>query len=237
MNRERLVNGLKIMGIPVDDDAVLRFERFHALLDEANAHMDLTAVLEEDERIDRHDLDSVTVLSKIPIPKGASVIDVGTGAGFPGIPILILRPDLKMVFMDAQQKRIAFLQSALEELGLSAEVVHSRAEDAGQGTLRERFDFAVSRAVAPMPVLEEYMLPLIKVGGLGIAWKGPKAQEEMDAARRAAFLLGGKIESVLEAPVPLREEWNHILIATRKSGKTPKGYPRKAGTPAKKPLG
>ena len=238
MNRERLARGLAAMGVAADETALARFEAFHALLDEANARMDLTAVLEEDERVDRHDLDSVTPLPLGLLPEGARVVDVGTGAGFPGMPLLILRPDLRMTFLDALAKRVGFLEDALARLGLSAETLHARAEDAARMPAhRETYDAAVSRAVAAMPVLQELTLPFVRPGGVAVAWKGPGVLEEMTAARRAAFLLGGAMREPVPAPVPGRPEWNHLLIVTDKRKKTPSLYPRRAGTPAKKPLG
>ena len=237
MNRERLITGLEMMGVSYDQTAIERFEAFHAILDEYNQKMDLTAVLDEDERIDRHDLDSAAPLAKGLLVPGMKVIDVGTGAGFPGMPLLILRPDLEMTFLDALNKRILFLQDALSRLGLKATTLHARAEDAARmADHRERYDAAVSRAVASAAVLQELTLPFVKTGGTAIAWKGPGVQDELVAAKRAAFVLGGAVREVLPAPVPRREDWAHCLLVTDKTGKTPKTYPRKAGTPNKKPL-
>ena len=237
MNKERLTSGLDVLGIDYDQTAIERFEAFHAILDEYNQKMDLTAVLDEDERIDRHDLDSAAPLAKGLLLPGAKVIDVGTGAGFPGMPLLILRPDLEMTFLDALNKRILFLQDALQRLGLKAQTLHARAEDAARmPDHREMYDAAVSRAVASASVLQELTLPFVKTGGLAIAWKGPGVQEEMTAAKRAAFVLGGTVRGVVPAPVPRRDDWAHCLLITDKTGKTPKTYPRKAGTPNKKPL-
>ena len=237
MNKERLTSGLDALGIGYDQTAIERFEAFHAILDEYNQKMDLTAVLDEDERIDRHDLDSAAPLAKGLLLPQAKVIDVGTGAGFPGMPLLILRPDLQMTFLDALNKRILFLQDALQRLGLKAETLHARAEDAARMPQhREQYDAAVSRAVASASVLQELTLPFVKQGGLAIAWKGPGVQEEMTAAKRAAFVLGGAVRGVMPAPVPRRDDWAHCLLITDKTGKTPKAYPRKAGTPNKKPL-
>ena len=237
MNRERLMTGLDMMGVAYDQTALERFEAFHAILDEYNQKMDLTAVLDEDERIDRHDLDSAAPLAKGLLAPQAKVIDVGTGAGFPGMPLLILRPDLEMTFLDALNKRILFLQDALSRLGLRAQTLHARAEDAAKmAAHREMYDAAVSRAVASAAVLQELTLPFVKTGGLAIAWKGPGIQDEMVAAKRAAFVLGGTVRGVVDAPVPRRDDWAHCLLLTDKTGKTPKAYPRKAGTPSKKPL-
>lgn len=238
MNRDRLISGLAMMGIEADQTAIERFEAFHAILDEYNTKMDLTAVLDEDERVDRHDLDSAAPLAQGLLLPGAKVIDVGTGAGFPGMPLLILRPDLRMTFLDALQKRVRFLQDALCRLGLEAQTLHARAEDAARLEVhRECYDVAVSRAVAGAAALQELTLPFVRPGGLSIAWKGPGVSQELTAARRAAFVLGGEVRGVAEAPVPRREDWQHVLLITDKTGKTPKAYPRKAGTPGKRPLG
>lgn len=237
MNRERLVNGLTQMGVSFDQRAIERFEAFHSILDEYNAKMDLTAVLDEDERVDRHDLDSAAPLAQGLLMQEARVIDVGTGAGFPGMPLLILRPDLRMTFLDALNKRILFLNDALARLDLKAETLHARAEDAARlPAHREAYDAAVSRAVAGTATLQELMLPFVRTGGLAIAWKGPGVAQELVSARRAAFVLGGTVRGVTSAPIPGREDWQHVLLLTDKTGKTPKAYPRKAGTPGKRPL-
>ena len=237
MNKERLIAGLETMGVGFDMTAIERFEAFHAILDEYNKKMDLTAVLDEDERIDRHDLDSAAPLAQGLLAPEAKVIDVGTGAGFPGMPLLILRPDLNMTFLDALNKRIVFIEDALSRLGLKAQTLHARAEDAARVPAhREMYDAAVSRAVASAAVLEELTLPFVKTGGAAIAWKGPGVQDELTAARRAAFVLGGTVRGVTPAPVPGRDDWAHCLLITDKTGKTPKTYPRQAGTPNKKPL-
>lgn len=237
MNRERLVNGLTQMGVSFDQRAIERFEAFHAILDEYNAKMDLTAVLDEDERVDRHDLDSAAPLAQGLLMQEARVMDVGTGAGFPGMPLLILRPDLHMTFLDALNKRILFLNDALARLDLKAETLHARAEDAARlPAHREAYDAAVSRAVAGTATLQELMLPFVRTGGLAIAWKGPGVAQELVSAKRAAFVLGGTVRGVTSAPIPGREDWQHVLLLTDKTGKTPKAYPRKAGMPGKKPL-
>ena len=238
MNKERLKTGLEMMGVAADETALDRFEAFHAILDEYNARMDLTAVLDEDERVDRHDLDSAAPLAHGLLAQGAKIIDVGTGAGFPGMPLLILRPDLQITFLDALNKRILFLEDALKRLGLTAATLHARAEDAAKmAAHREQYDAAVSRAVANAATLEELTLPFVKKGGVAIAWKGPSVADELTAARRAAFLLGGTVRGTVDALIPGRDDWAHVLLLTDKTGTTPKAYPRKAGTPGKKPLG
>lgn len=235
--RERLQAGLERLGVAADGVTLDRLARYHALLTEWNARIDLTAVLEPEEMVDRHYLDSAAPLALGLIPQGARVIDVGTGAGLPGIPLCILRPDLRVTLLDAQRKRVTFLQAAIEALDLPAQAVHMRAEDAARDEARrEAYDVAVSRAVAATPTLLELTLPFVRVGGRAIAWKGPGLQAELDQARRAAHLLGGALEGVLDAPVPGRD-WQHVLLVCAKRQKTARQYPRRAGLPGKNPLG
>jgi len=226
------------MGIELDGGQRERFVAFDALLAEANAAIDLTAVLDPLEAVDRHYLDSLTALRRPGwIPQGARIVDVGAGAGFPGIPLLIARPDIEAVLLDAQRKRVDFLRRAIEALGLRAQAIHARAEDAAhRAGHRERYDVAVARAVAGLPALLELTLPLVRVGGRALAWKGPAVLEEFESASRAARLLGGSLRAPEPAPVPGRD-WNHLLIAAEKEAKTVRQYPRKAGAPARKPLG
>ena len=235
MNKERLKNGLEKMGIAADETALDRFEAFHAILDEYNARMDLTAVLDEDERVDRHDLDSAAPLAHGLLMPGAKVIDVGTGAGFPGMPLAIARPDLKVTLLDSQRKRCDFLSAVCDELKLpNVTVLHARAEDGARGALREQMDVAVARAVAPLNVLAEYLLPYVRVGGRMLCWKGPAVREEMAAGERACKMLGGQAEGLYRLPIEGREHYVHSAI---KISATARRYPRKSGTPSKDPLG
>lgn len=234
---ERLQAGLERLGVAADGVTLDRLARYHALLTEWNARIDLTAVLDPEEMVDRHYLDSAAPLALGLIPQGARVIDVGTGAGLPGIPLCILRPDLRVTLLDAQRKRVTFLQAAIEALDLPAQAVHMRAEDAARDEAhREAYDVSVSRAVAATPTLLELTLPFVRVGGRAIAWKGPGLQAELEQARRAAHLLGGALEGVLDAPVPGRD-WQHVLLVCAKRQKTARQYPRRAGLPGKNPLG
>ena len=234
---ELLRAGFAALGLPLDETALTRFETYYELLEERSKVMNLTAIHGETDVAQLHFLDSAALLTVEPLA-GKSVIDVGTGAGFPGMPLLILRPDLQITFLDALNKRILFLEDALARLGLKAETLHARAEDAAQmAAHREQYDAAVSRAVANAATLEELTLPFVQKGGVAIAWKGPGVAEEMTAARRAAFLLGGTVRGTVDAPIPGRDDWAHVLLLTDKTGTTPKAYPRKAGTPGKKPLG
>ncbi len=233
-----LLAGCRTMGVALTTAQQQQFARFDALLEEANARFDLTAVMEPVERIDRHVLDSLTPLrDPALIPPGAHIIDVGTGAGFPGIPLAIARPDCTVTLLDAQQKRVGFLRETVEALGLRAQAIHARAEDAARlPDHRQRYDVAVSRAVAALPVLLELTFPFVRVGGHILAWKGPAVAEELPQSVRAAALLGGKLAEPIPAPVPGRD-WQHVLIMGAKVRETARQYPRKAGEPGRKPLG
>ena len=213
-----------------DELALDRFETYCRLLVEWNEKMNLTAITDLREVAQKHFADS---LAALPYLKGGMrVIDVGTGAGFPGVPLLIMEPRLQLTLADSLQKRLTFLDVLLKELGLQAALVHGRAEDLGQNKLyREEYDAALSRAVANLPVLLELTTPFVKVGGTAIAYKGDGA-EEVKNAKTAAFLLHVQLRQVdLVSDLGKR-----CLIFADKKAPTPKTYPRKAGTPNKKPL-
>lgn len=217
---------------PLPEGAKGRFDAFDACLREANARIDLTAVRGGEEALYRHYLDSLTALPLLPA--GARVIDVGTGAGFPGVPLLLARPDLDMTLLDALKKRADFLAEAARRVPFAANIVHARAEDHAR-VHREAYDIAVSRAVASLPVLLEWLLPLVRVGGSCILWKGPEATGQLDDAERVAALLGGGNLQLLPAPVPDRD-WQHVLITVKKVEKTAPRFPRRAGMALKRPL-
>ena len=213
-----------------DERALDRFELYQRLLLEWNEKMNLTAITDPVEVARKHFADSLAALPYLQ--PGAKVIDVGTGAGFPGVPLLILRPELQLTLADSLQKRLTFLETLLRELGLHAQLVHGRAEDLGQNRLyREQFDAALSRAVAGLPVLLELTTPFVKVGGAAIAYKGDAA-EELEKAKSAAFLLHVQLRQVELAS----DLGKRCLIFADKKAPTPKAYPRKAGTPNRKPL-
>ena len=213
-----------------NDIALDRFEIYQRMLAEWNERMNLTAITDPVEVAEKHFADSLATLPYLK--PGMVVIDVGTGAGFPGVPLLIMMPELKLTLADSLNKRLTFLEALLKELDLQAELVHGRAEDLGQNRLyREQFDAALSRAVASLPVLLELTTPFVKVGGSAIAYKGDGA-EEMKNAKGAAFLLHVSLRQVdLVSDLGKR-----CLIFADKTAPTPKQYPRKAGTPNKKPL-
>ena len=239
MTVQTLSARLAACGIPHDPSLPEKLLRYHALLLDWNSRMDLTAVTEEDEMIDRHYVDSLMALSVAGLlPERGTLIDVGTGAGFPGLPLALALPGYQVTLLDAQRKRLDFLQAVIDELGVTnVTLIHSRAEDgARRPDCRERFDMAVARAVAPLAVLAEYLLPYVKVGGKAICWKGPALTGELTQGRRAAFLLGGRAEEPIPVVIPGRD-WQHLLLPIHKTQKTARQYPRKAGTPGKSPLG
>ena len=238
MTSNDLAARLTACGIPFDPELPEKLLRYHALLMDWNTRMDLTAVTDEAEMMDRHYVDSLMALRFGLIPRKGRIIDVGTGAGFPGMPLALACPDVQVTLMDAQQKRLTFLQAVIDELQVrNVTLVHSRAEDGARLPLhREQYDLAVARAVAPLAVLAEYLLPYVRVGGSALCWKGPALQEEMQQGRRAAHLLGGKVEEPIGCEFPGRA-WQHLLLPIQKKEKTARQYPRKAGTPGKSPLG
>ena len=225
MNKERLKTGLEMMGVAADETALDRFEAFHAILDEYNARMDLTAVLDEDERVDRHDLDSAAPLAHGLLAQGAKVIDVGTGAGFPGLPLKIAQPDISLTLLDSLDKRVRFLGDVCAATGLTdVTCLHARAEEAPE--LRGQFDAAVSRAVARLYLLCELCLPFVRTGGVFLAMKGPDCTEELDEARSAIRKLGGTYERTVRYTIP-GTDVTHSVVVIRKTAPTPPKYPRR----------
>lgn len=235
--REILSSGASELGITLDDSQLDRFELFTRLLLDWNQKVNLTRITDPCEIAVKHYLDSLSLLSVIDIPTGSSVIDVGTGAGMPAIPLKIARPDLTFTMLDSVRKRLLFIEAALEELGIrDAELVHARAEDAGRGkAFREQFGFAVSRAVARLTVLSELCLPFCKLDGWFAAYKGPDAAEEVSEAGEAIRKLGGKLVRVESLSLP-GSDIRRSLVLIRKERRTPAGYPRRAGVPEKQPL-
>ena len=224
------------MGIAMSQTEAEQFERYHALLVEANARMNLTRVPDDPiEAADRNYLDSISVLSAA-FPSAQNAVDVGSGAGFPGVPLAIMLPETHFVLLDSLGKRVDFLNSVIDALRLNAEAVHLRAEDAAKlPNYREQFDLACARAVAPMNVLCEYLLPFLRVEGWMLALKGPSLEAELAQAGNALNTLGGVVTKTLALSIPGRD-WDHRAVWIHKTAPTPDRYPRKAGTVEKKPL-
>ena len=224
-------------GLPLDAKQIEKFGIYYRLLIEWNAKMNLTAITEPREVAVKHIVDSLTALRGIEERDSLRLIDVGTGAGFPGIPLKIVRPDLQLTLLDSLKKRVHFLETVVEALGLEgAECLHGRAEEAArQSALRERFDIAASRAVARLPVLAEYLLPFVRIGGTAIALKGLHSEEEAKESERAVKILGGRAIESIPVALPGLSDKRAVLVI-KKERPTPKAYPRKAGKPAKEPL-
>ena len=219
---------------PLDNDIKAKLQRYAELLVEWNEKINLTAIVEPQDIAVKHFLDCLMFFKYVNVPKGASVIDIGTGAGFPGLVLKIARPDIKLILLDSLQKRITFLRTVCDELGLSdVETVHSRAED-GARNHREMYDFAVARAVANLPVLCEYCMPYVKVGGSFVSLKGASAAEECENAKNAVKVLGGKIESLNE--FSLVDSGERGIVTIKKISQTPPKYPRNPGKISKQPL-
>ena len=212
-----------------------QFEDYMNLLLEWNEKINLTAITEQDDIILKHFVDSLTINKYIE--QGKSVIDMGTGAGFPGVPLKIARKDLKITLVDSLNKRIKFLDEVIEKLKLEKiETLHFRAEEFGQNKkYRETFDIATSRAVANLSTLAEYLLPLVKVGGKCLCMKGSEIKEELENSKKAIQILGGEIEKIEEFTLP-ESDIKRAIITIKKVKSTPNKYPRKPGTPAKDPL-
>lgn len=219
----------------IDDNKIQKFYDYMNLLVEWNKKINLTAITEEKDIILKHFVDSLTVLKYIKENK--SIVDVGTGAGFPGIPLAIMNDSLKITLVDSLNKRINFLNEVCSKINLkNTKAIHSRAEEFGQdNNYRESYDIAISRAVSNLTVLAEYLLPLVKVGGKIICMKGPDIEEELKQAKSAIDILGGKFERCDNFCLPKSDISRNIIIIN-KIKETPKKYPRKAGTPVKTPL-
>lgn len=229
--------GLSDWNITLSDKQIEQFLLYYERLIEKNKVMNLTAITEYEEVIHKHFLDSLSLVLA-PVFKGeGSLIDVGTGAGFPGIPLKIAFPELKVVLLDSLNKRVNFLNEVIDELGLTdIEAIHGRAEDTGRNPqYREKFDFCVSRAVANFATLSEYTMPFVKPGGYFIPYKSGKAEEEIKESGNAVKLLSGKIEDKISFVIP-DTDMERTLILIQKTAPIHKKYPRKAGTPQKEPL-
>lgn len=230
-------NSIYEFGLKMDDHQIAQFVNYYELLTEWNRFMNLTAITEWNDVCTKHFVDSISLCKALDCTGDLSVIDVGTGAGFPGIPLKIVFPNLNMTLLDSLGKRVKFLNEVIGRLGLeNIEAMHGRAEDfAKPDLLRERFDLCVSRAVANLSTLAEYCLPYVKIGGFFISYKSEKISEEMQTAQHAIELLGGSVYGQKEFLLPNSDIYRN-LFQIKKVRSTPKKYPRKAGLPSKEPL-
>lgn len=228
---------LDSLSVSLTDEQIEQFIIYYEMLVEKNKVMNLTAITEFDEVLKKHFVDSLSLVKAYDMTQDISVIDIGTGAGFPGIPLKIAFPNMKITLLDSLNKRIGFLQEVIDTLGLEEiEALHGRAEDyAKPGKLREQFDLCVSRAVANLSTLSEYCLPYVKVGGKFISYKSEKISEEMKEAEHAISVLGGKVENQVAFTLPDSDIYRNLFIIT-KCNETPRQYPRKAGTASKNPI-
>jgi len=230
-------NGLTELGLKLSDFQIGQFMQYYEILLEWNSFMNLTAITEFKEVCTKHFLDSLSLCKAVDCEKELSVIDIGTGAGFPGIPLKIAFPDLKITLLDSLGKRVKFLNEVIKELSLEEiDTIHGRAEDfAKPDLLRERFDICVSRAVANLASLSEYCIPYVRVGGFFISYKSEKIEAEITAAEKAVNLLGGAFGKQIEFVLPNSDIYRN-LVMIEKVKATPRKYPRKAGLPTKEPL-
>ena len=234
-NFEKLIIELEKLSVTLSEQQLEQFELYYDMLIEKNKVMNLTAITEFDEVLEKHFLDSVSLIRAVDLQQPLKVMDLGTGAGFPGIPLKIVFPNLKITLADSLNKRVLFLQEVIQALGLTdIEAVHGRAEDlAREKSQRQQYDLCVSRAVANLSTLSEYCLPFVKIGGKFVSYKSGDCNEEVTNSKSAVFLLGGKITDTVR--FDLGEAKRTFVILDKVKG-TPKEYPRKAGTPSKKPL-
>ena len=232
---EVLLKKTQKINIKINNDQIHKFYKYMQLLLEWNEKINLTAITDEDEIITKHFVDSLTVLKHIN--ENDKIIDVGTGAGFPGIPIAIMMPNVKITLLDSLNKRINFLNEVIKELDLkNVETIHSRSEDCGKDMLfREKYDIALARAVANLSTLSEYLLPFVKIKGKMVCMKGSEIEEELKNAEYTIKVLGGKVVQRDEFVLPGSDIKRNIIVVEKEQF-TPKMYPRKAGLPAKEPI-
>lgn len=233
---DELQTAAKNFNIELNDTQLKQFDTFYRLVVDWNSKMNLTTITEPSDFAVKHIIDSISIWNDDKFQNVDTFIDVGTGAGFPGIPLKIYRPHLKITLLDSLAKRINFLKTAVEEIGFEdVTFIHSRAEDAAHNSiLRENFDLAVSRAVAKLNILAEYCVPFVKLGGYFAALKGANFKEELQDAKNAVKILGGVDIECVKIKLPNDNERNLIYI--KKASKTADKYPRKAGVPERKPL-
>ncbi len=235
LNKDLLFNTIEKFDISLDELSYERLDKYAEMLVETNKSFNLTAITEPDDVTLKHFADCLVLFKFVDIPKSSKVIDVGTGAGFPGLVLLLARPDLKMTFLDSTKKKLGFIEQVLNETGVNAEILHARAEEAGKNAeFREKFDFATARAVANLTNLSEYCLPFVKVGGKFISMKSASADEEINDAKKAVSILGGKI--VENNLFDLVENTPRRILILKKISQTPTKYPRPSAKIAKSPI-
>ena len=237
MNENLLKDKAKEIGIELSELQIDQFNKFYQLMVEWNKVMNLTGITEYDEVVEKHFIDSLSLVKVIDINKINSVIDVGTGAGFPGIPLKIAFPHLNITLLDSLNKRIKFLNEVISETGLeNISTIHGRAEDfAKQEKYREQYDLCVSRAVANLATLSEYCLPYVKVGGRFVSYKSGEIDEEVESSKTAVKVLGGKINKIEKFQL-LGTDIGRSFVNIKKLKNTGKKFPRKAGLPSKEPI-
>lgn len=236
-NRELLREGLENLGIKVNDKMLDNFNIYREILVDWNQKMNLTGIEDEKEVFIKHFLDSVSSVENGYIKDGISLIDVGTGAGFPGLPLKICLENINLTLLDSLNKRINFLQEVSNNLGLeNVEFIHGRAEDFGKlEEYREQYDVATARAVAGLPILMEFCVPFVKVGGYFVCLKGPNANLELEESKSAMEVLGLEFVEKIDIELP-ETDLKHNILVFKKVKNTPEKYPRKAGKPAKSPI-
>ena len=238
MSKEELLkSSAASIGVELNDTQVQQFIKYHEILVEWNSFMNLTGITKYEEVVQKHFVDSLALCKAIDVNEVNTLIDIGTGAGFPGIPLKIAYPHLKVTLLDSLQKRIKFLNEVVTQLGLEdVETIHGRAEDFAKPSMkRESYDVCVSRAVANLASLSEYCLPYVNQGGYVIPYKSGKVDEELLESKKAVFVLGGKIEEEVKFELP-DSDISRSLIKIKKIAATPKKYPRKSGLATKEPI-
>ena len=237
MESQVLKSGCEKLGIFLNEKQESQFIEYYKMLIEWNQVMNLTAITEYDEVMQKHFVDSLSLVKGIDLSSCETLIDIGTGAGFPGIPLKIIREDIEITLLDSLNKRVIFLEEILRHLKLTkVEAIHSRVEEFGKNQKnRESFDYATSRAVAKLSTLSEYLMPLVKIQGNCICMKGPKIEEEVEESKKAISILGGKIEKIDHLQLP-EGNMDRTIVVMTKVKPTPLKYPRKPGMATKEPI-